>query len=145
MGSFLRDADVVVAHLGSIKECELDKAEPYATHLGILGLFRLVAFLEQAGRAPLVVVSEFGEELRGLRDFVCSELSDRFPDIPVFPGDIGHRVKLEGDGRRFDVLPCAESLCNGAAETYYEADGEIRFGCSIHTPTVRPLIRAVPP
>jgi len=72
--------DVLVVHIGSIKEEELQKRfspEPgeacYPNHLGIIGTARVIT----SCRPSLAVVSEFGEEMRDFREPLVRDLPRR--------------------------------------------------------------------
>ncbi|MFZ5998060.1 MAG: MBL fold metallo-hydrolase [Nitrospirota bacterium] len=93
--------DILVPHLGSIKESEFNfdhsksieenikKGIFYEQHLGILGCICMI----HNSRPDLVIFSEFGEELKAIRNSVVSKLSDAI-SIPCLPGDIGLCVRL---------------------------------------------------
>jgi ribonuclease BN (tRNA processing enzyme) len=133
LAPFFRETDILVAHLGSVKSYELDEARRYPTHLGILGLFKLIEEIKAHGSNPTVIVSEFGEELMGLRDLVAHELGERFPDLRIFPGDIGHRVELEPGNLR--IVCSQRASCQHPACVYFEQEGEICLRCESHRPT----------
>ena len=72
--------DVLVVHIGSIKEEELQKRSPlepgeacYPNHLGIIGTARVIT----SCRPNLAVVSEFGEEMRDFREPLVRDLPRR--------------------------------------------------------------------
>ena len=92
-------ADLLIAHLGSIREEEfktsIDSKEEeiyYPNHLGILGVARVITAL----RPNLALVSEFGEELKDIRenliDMLCKIIEEYFSDgngkPNVMPADI---------------------------------------------------------
>jgi hypothetical protein len=129
---FLNDVDVLVPHVGSIKRYELDEARFYPTHLGILGLFKTLQEISEAGGTPTVVISEFGEELWGLRDIFGKELGQKFPRMKIFPSDIGHFIELNPGNIR--VL-CGKN-CKEIAVSFFEHDGEIQLRCEAHKPTL---------
>ncbi len=122
-----------------MKKYELEEARLYPNHLGILGLFRLLGELKQAGRSPAIVVSEFGEELMGLRDVLANELARRFEEMRVFPGDIGHTVVFEGGEVRIVCSHEGKCRCNREARGFLEHDGRIRLLCDEHLPTIGSL------
>ncbi len=134
LAPFFQGVDVLVTHLGSVKRSELDEAKRYESHLGILGLFRLIGEIEEGGCEPIVILSEFGEELMGLRDVLAHELKDKFPDMRIFPGDIGHRVGLEPGNLQIVCETCGDAAC-----AYFEQEGTIRLCCDEHKPTIGEL------
>lgn len=91
--------DLVVAHLGSIREKEFqyDKATTeeerrecyYSSHLGILGITNFL----HAVKPKLTVISEFGEELRDVRRPIAEALGEVL-GILCLPGDIGLHIRL---------------------------------------------------
>ncbi|MCP4220057.1 MAG: hypothetical protein GY765_35830 [bacterium] len=130
--SFFKDVDVLVPHVGSIKRYELENAKFYETHLGILGVFKILWEIHESGGTPTVVISEFGEELMGLRDSLGEELARCFPGMKIFPADIGHLVELNPGSIR---IMCGKN-CSNAARSFFEHDGEIQLRCREHKPTM---------
>ena len=133
LAGFLGGCDLVVLHLGSVRDHELDEARPYPTHLGILGVYRLLEQLADGGTGPTVLLSEFGEELRGARDVLARDLMSRHEaqGIRVLPADIGHRLDLRGHRVR---VRCGHPGCSDQATVFYEDAGEIRLRCPRHAP-----------
>jgi ribonuclease BN (tRNA processing enzyme) len=131
---FFHGVDVLVPHVGSIKTYELEEARFYPTHLGILGLFKILQNIDAAGGTPTVVISEFGEELKGLRDILGEELGQKFPKMKIFPADIGHLVELKPGNIR--VLCGYGKNCPSDAESFFEHDGAIQLRCAEHKPTL---------
>lgn len=91
--------DLLVEHIGTYGKTRSGK------HLSGIGCSELLKLLRPPPR--LVVVSEFGEELKGFRADICTQIEtianrhiieqDRFP---VFAGDIGLKIKIP----TFDVF-----------------------------------------
>jgi hypothetical protein len=84
--------DILVPHLGSIKRAEFDIDKGinyYDTHLGVLGIINSI----ERWKPELCVVSEFGEELAGLRGALVDELNKTCQELSkktkCIPGDIG--------------------------------------------------------
>jgi len=94
---------LVIAHLGSIKSTEFDYVKAtcddernkcfYRHHLGLLGMTK---FLE-ATRPDLTIISEFGEELRGMRKPIVERIS-KVMGLNCLPGDIGLYIRLSDLG-----------------------------------------------
>ena len=96
----LHNIDVLVPHIGSIKEREIDPSLNakldeiiYPNHLGIIGTARMITSI----RPKLVVLSEFGEELKDflvdltemLQDVVDGFFENKKGHVPhVLPGDV---------------------------------------------------------
>ncbi|KPK75822.1 MAG: hypothetical protein AMJ79_09580 [Phycisphaerae bacterium SM23_30] len=118
--------DLMVVHIGSIKEEELsEKYRPdpkeacYPNHLGIIGSAWVIAMC----RPKLSVVSEFGEEmqdfryplLKGLQENVFDKFFEDEPEgyVPrVIPGDLALMYELETE-KFYDCVkgkwaPCEE-------------------------------------
>ncbi len=130
---FFRNVDLLVPHLGSVKRYELEEAKFYEHHLGILGLFRLLEDLADTGSSAAVVLSEFGEELKGLRDILGKELGEKFRKMKVIPGDIGHTIELSPAKVR---IVCGQKpKCGQTAVQFFEHDGEIKIRCPQHEST----------
>jgi len=106
----LKDIDLLVPHIGSIKEREIDpnltaKLDEiiYPNHLGIIGTARMITSI----RPKLVVLSEFGEELKDflvdltemLQDVVDGFFENKKGHVPhVLPGDVSFVYDLGTKG-----------------------------------------------
>ncbi len=104
-----KETDVLVVHVGAIKEKELDesfkvpKDACYPNHLGIIGTARVITKV----RPKLAIVSEFGEEMRAFRcsliEGLKKEVVDKAlkrdgkpgKDICIIPGDISFVYDLK--------------------------------------------------
>jgi hypothetical protein len=94
---------LVIAHLGSIKSAEFDYVKAtcddeknkcfYRHHLGLLGMTK---FLE-ATRPDLTIISEFGEELRGMRKPIVERIG-KVMGLNCLPGDIGLYIRISDLG-----------------------------------------------
>ncbi len=106
LSSKFNKCDMVVAHIGSILKSEFDwlkyvkyvnnddelKSYLYKTHLGILGLTKLINDIANE-TLKLVVISEYGEEMKKIRTDITQILNVEFNNKPVFrSGDIGLKV-----------------------------------------------------
>lgn len=116
------EIDVLIPHLGSIEYDLLSKSEIFSefiedilsnrldnyffqNHLGILGILRIIEELKPKS----VVITEWGEELRGQR----IQLSNLINEIVVFskiiPGDIGMKILLKSTDTDFNLfVQCSE-------------------------------------
>lgn len=96
-GDFKKEINLLVPHLGSIKDNEIKSPINsenvfYPNHLGILGVARMITVI----KPKLAVISEFGEELKGFRreliDLLSGVVKGYFRedmDVPVvLPGDL---------------------------------------------------------
>jgi tetratricopeptide (TPR) repeat protein len=124
----VKDVDVLIPHLGSIKpeeiEAEIDTRWDeifYPNHLGILGTIRLITSVSPR----LVFVSEFGEELRGFRSelmTIMQEVVTKFRagkghDIRVLPADTPLIYDIKKD-EIYCVL--SEDFCTAAKMCFKE-------------------------
>jgi len=113
-----QDCDVVVAHIGSLVSHEIYSGEQTSVeavssapcpeehrktlrgenHLYLPGVNRLICELIADDTIPLLVLSEFGEELRGgLRTDIARRISDvmlRGRNSVVVPADVGLRIDI---------------------------------------------------
>ncbi|PKK89033.1 MAG: hypothetical protein CVV64_16230 [Candidatus Wallbacteria bacterium HGW-Wallbacteria-1] len=90
---------ILTAHLGGFKNYELDYllsnggySSFYKNHLGRLGLIRVNEILSP----EICLISEFGEEFKGLRiriAQICEDLFDH--EIKIIPADIGLKYDFE--------------------------------------------------
>lgn len=81
--------DLLVAHIGTLEP--LEDRILLKSHLGFRGLLQLI---RKMNRRPLVLVSEWGEELCGMRKAICEALLECVPGVPVLPTDLLMRVRL---------------------------------------------------
>jgi L-ascorbate metabolism protein UlaG (beta-lactamase superfamily) len=94
---------LIIAHLGSIKSSEFNYVKAtsdseknecfYRHHLGLLGMTK---FLDVT-RPELTIISEFGEELRGMRKAIVERIG-KVLELKCLPGDIGLHVRLSDLG-----------------------------------------------
>lgn len=94
---------LVIAHLGSIKSTEFDYVKAtcedernkcfYRHHLGLLGMTK---FLDTT-KPELTIISEFGEELRGMRKPIVERIG-KVLGLTCLPGDIGLHIRLSDLG-----------------------------------------------
>lgn len=86
---------VLIAHLGGFKDGEkqylLKDNAFYDNHLGRLGLVKINETLEP----DICIISEFGEEFKGLRAELSSIFNEAFKNRILFiPGDIGLKLNI---------------------------------------------------
>lgn len=113
-----KECDALLVHLGSLIDREkedrrkfsyyfksercwelaIEKNHPYL--MGMLHFFKeFEEFGVKEGKSPLILMSEFGEELRGrIRLDLGERLRRTFPSISVLPVDVGLDVQLNVDG-----------------------------------------------
>lgn len=100
--SHLTDS-ILVLHLGSILEDELNLEEPtekvYPEHLGIRGAFNLIYDI----KPRLTIISEIGEELQECICSLADKLGVVFRDLSIFPADVGLRLDLSTFGSPIGV------------------------------------------
>jgi tetratricopeptide (TPR) repeat protein len=93
---------LLIAHLGSIKSEEFKYLEAttedkrnncfYPNHLGLLGMAKLLEKIQY--EKPLIIFSEFGEELKKYRIAIAEKFAEIF-DIHCLAGDVGLYVRLK--------------------------------------------------
>ncbi len=132
-----KDIDLMIAHLGSIKEIEFDyikKNTPaekqkclYSNHLGILGMGAMLNCV----KPKLAVISEFGEELRPLRKSIAEKFTTVLEKTRCLPGDVGLHVQIPDLSVycivHRDFVPFEEVKVFGGREesyVYYYKDSE---------------------
>jgi hypothetical protein len=71
--------NIIVAHLGSIEESIFSEARIFS---------EVVESILEILTPELLIITEWGEELQGLRVLLSSTLDRIFPDTKVVPGDI---------------------------------------------------------
>lgn len=106
IGAQYEKCDMLVAHLGSVKEKEfnLDIAMDerlYKTHLGLIGTTRVI----KEANPKFAIISEFGEELGELRVDIVKALDKVLKTKRMkkcIAGDIGLKVTLPEIGVRCD-------------------------------------------
>jgi hypothetical protein len=137
--------DILVPHLGSIRKTEFDIDKGinyYDTHLGVLGIISSI----ERWKPELCVVSEFGEELAGLRGALVDELNKTCQEISkrtkCIPGDIGLFLFLD---RKAAVCYLTNRLLDwksiGYVDIEAEAEHSIKYLDSkkLKTTTIRTL------
>jgi hypothetical protein len=79
---------VMVLHVGSLKRGELRDSSFYRTHLGARGVLLSISAISSC---RLALLSEFGEECRGYRQWFANALNGHFeterPELRCFPSD----------------------------------------------------------
>ena len=130
--------DILVAHIGTISEDEVLRGRLYDQHLGFRGLFRLCEVLgDENGLPQVLLISEFGEELKGFRLRIAELLQNRIGShTKVFAGDVGLRVQLSPSSENIHVL-CGhghpgKSGCISQATDCLDIDGHLVPVCTGH-------------
>jgi len=102
---YFGDVDILIAHLGTIYEEDLEENAYASDHLGIKGAAELISRVAARGTAPrLVVLSELGKELRSHRVKIAEILEAVSGCRPICAGQLGMTVRL----------PEARPLCDGS-------------------------------
>lgn len=87
--------DILVVHLGTFADFEYntprrDPIEFYKKHLGLLGTFEIINKCDTG----IYLISEFGEEFRGLRKRIVDSMRGIFSK-KIFPCDVGLTLNLK--------------------------------------------------
>jgi len=98
IGAQFKNSDILIAHIGSIKEKEFDlnlnlNERLYKNHLGLIGTTKII----KDASPKLAVISEFGEELGSLRVDISKAIEGVVKDRRTkrcIPGDIGMKISL---------------------------------------------------
>ena len=139
---FLVDAfnrtDILIAHLGTVHETEIEKREFYQKHLGILGFYNLFTqLLRQPHQPKIVILSEFGEELSKSRNSIANVFQSSIPNADntrFLPADIGLKIRL---GEYDEIHPLCSyqekgARCGKPANIQKEIDSRIAMFCEKH-------------
>lgn len=128
-----RKCDYFIAHLGTVTEKEMSYSGGKAkeqifckNHLGLVGVIKAI----EALKPKYVILSEFGEELKGHRARISKILQDGLQEHTkrVIPGDLALRIQIDNE----------KAYCPGCAKfqeiktiLYFEKPGkdEIEYFC----------------
>lgn len=105
--------DLLIAHLGTLED--LDTHIFLENHLGYRGLLKL---LRDMTTPPFVLVSEWGEELSGMRKAICESLQRYISGTRILPTDLLMRILLP----QCDVFIEEEGKFAPFHESYVEDD-----------------------
>lgn len=111
---------------------ELKKLYAKSNHLLFFGTDELLKSCNGKKRDRLVILGEFGEELKyGLRVDLCKKLSKEKENIVVLPGDIGLYIAIEKDGtKKVRCDFCEDYVEKGNIETFcYGREDAINYIC----------------
>lgn len=103
----LSGCDLVVLHLGGIYGRDLTPSDYAKNHLGVKGTAELLAALADSSAPPrLAMLSEIGKELEYERMKLCT-IFEEISGCPVFPAELGMRLRLPDLRLNCDVRGCA--------------------------------------
>jgi tetratricopeptide (TPR) repeat protein len=95
--TYYSGANLLIAHLGSLEEKELNinkkfKERLYKNHLGFIGCYQLI----REAKPKLAIISEFGEELSNHRKDIAELYHNRLQGegITCLPGDTNMKIQL---------------------------------------------------
>jgi len=127
-----KNVDLMVVHIGSIYPYDLGEQERQPWHLGFSGV---VSILQEVKRLsldcwdPMVLVSEWGEELAPDRSVICEEVGKATGLCRVFPAEWRQSVALRPGG----ASPiCAREDDRTASHWHVTDTGYIDYLCSSH-------------
>ena len=81
--------DLLIAHLGTLED--LHERALLSSHLGYRGILELVRRMSVCRR---VLVSEWGEEVCGMRKAICESIKRYVPNTHILPTDLLMRIRL---------------------------------------------------
>lgn len=135
---YFSDCNILIPHIGSILESEYDwfnlrkdhekinefNNSRYETHLGVLGLLRLITDIKsEANNLTLVAITEFGEEMKYMRHQLALEL-DNYSAISsttkYLAADIGLKIKLPWSGNPLQIRVESKNPNTGEIDYSYE-------------------------
>ena len=126
------DVDMMVVHIGSVYDSDRGAGDVKSWHLGFEGAANLLAAIKKGSKRgwnPLVLVSEWGEELAPHRTVICEELVKSAGIDRVFPAEWKQSVALSGG--RADPM-CAREDGEIADHWYVHPAEEIEYLCRKH-------------
>ena len=95
------DVDLMVVHIGSLYEYDIGESVDPPWHLGFSGVVQLLAEIKTHSKKawdPLVLISEWGEELGPDRCDICMEVAKSAGVARVFPAEWRQCVALRAGG-----------------------------------------------
>jgi hypothetical protein len=127
-----RDVDLMVVHIGSIYEVDVGQEGTAPWHLGFSGTVRLLEQIKKRSNNawdPLVLISEWGEELGPDRSDICHQVAESAGVARVFPAEGQQFVALR-NGRAEPI--CARNDGNAATHWHLTEAGSIDYLCGEH-------------
>lgn len=126
-----KNVDLMIVHIGSIYEWDLgDGDQPW--HLGFSGVVQLLQAIKKISAPtwdPLVLISEWGEELCPERTIICEEIKNETGITRVFPAESLQSIALKGA----QAKPiCAWDDRMVAEQWLEDEDGNIKYICYSH-------------
>ncbi len=82
--------NLLIAHIGTLEPLEIHQL--LSSHLGYRGVYWLINNFSK--KPHLILISEWGEELSGMRKDICDSLQNNFPDTNILPTDFSMRILL---------------------------------------------------
>lgn len=127
------NVQLLIAHVGSVYPQdigELDAEPPW--HLGISGTIQLLKDVKEQssnGWDPLIILSEWGEELAGDRTEICQVVSEATGLNRVWLAEMGARIALLD----YNAQPmCAHCPDKFASVWHTDGNGDITYVCQQH-------------
>lgn len=128
LGSKFANVHLLVVHIGSVYPPELDEERRSRRwHLGLDGVLELLREARSASNPswdPLVLISEWGEELRDMRETICDRIRANTGVSEIWPAEALCRVALwPGDAKPV----CTEATDVIAGSFEVGSDGLVRY------------------
>ena len=114
MAEQLSNADLIVVHIGSVYEYDFSSKGDRPWHLGFSGVVQLLKEIKKCSKDrwdPVIVVSEWGEELGPYRTAICKGIKESTGIERVFPAEWNQRVALR---QGYATPVCARKDCKSA-------------------------------
>lgn len=98
------EGNLVVLHIGGIIAKEMEylpspSIPVYEQHLGLRGILNFIFDIKPS----VAIISEFGEEFRGMRRGISELFDEEFEGTKVIPGDVGLTIEFSRTEPRFLV------------------------------------------
>jgi len=131
--------DYLIAHIGTVTQQEMNYPNEQGNisddkdleerildkhHLGLIGVIKAIETL----KPKYVILSEFGEELKGLRCRICKILQSSLAEYTtrVIPGDIALQIRI--DNAKVHCVTCNNPKTIDSM-MYFEKEDKIEYIC----------------
>jgi hypothetical protein len=129
------DVDLMVVHLGSVYPSDAGEADPHKRwqfgYNGVVSLLEEITKASKPGWNPLVLVSEWGEEIGHERTNICEAIAGNDTATPrrVYPAELGQAIGLS---KRAARPICTHRDGNTATHWHDEDEETLAYLCDGH-------------